>query len=259
MTWQPLDCHAHTTLSDGSLSPEELVARAHELGVRPGVADHVTRDVDPAVTSLAATRHYLDVLAPLGVAIGGEFCWHDRLWRELPDDVVVRFTHRIGSLHAIFKPGGGTIHAFRREVPAGMTPDQYMDLHVQNLLRFSLEMPVDILAHPTLLPLEFRAMPLEALWTEAREDRAIEALRRAKIAFEVSNRYRPHERFVRKVVQAGVRLSLGSDGHSLEQVADVAWPLALARSLGVKDEELYDPFAHGSRTGRFGGKPHPAL
>jgi histidinol phosphatase-like PHP family hydrolase len=117
-------------------------------------------------------------------------------------------------------------------------------------------MPVDILAHPTLLPLEFKQIPLEELWTEAREDRAVEALRRAKIAFEVSNRYRPHARFVRKMVQAGVRLSLGSDGHSPEQVGDLAWPLALARSLGVKDEELYDPFVHGSRTGRFGGKPH---
>ncbi len=255
MTWLPLDCHAHTTLSDGSLTPGELVARAAELAVRPSISDHVTRDVTPAVQSLAAMRHYLDEIEQVPVARGAEFCWHDPLWRELPDDVVVRLTHRIGSLHAVFVPGGGTIHAFRREVPATMTPDQYMDIHVQNLLRFSLEMPVDILAHPTLLPLTFRAIPLEALWTEPREDRAVEALRRAKIAFEISNRYRPHERFVRKMVQAGVRISLGSDGHTLDQVADIAWPLAFARALGVKDEDLYDPAVHGSRTGRFGGTP----
>lgn len=256
MTWQPLDCHAHTTRSDGTLTPEELVAQAEAQGVRPGIADHVTRDVHPAVDSVGATLAYLDHVTTLPVAVGGEFCWHDRLWRELPDELVVRFTHRVGSLHAVILPGGATVHAFRRQVPRGMGPDAYMDVHVQNLLRFSLEMPVDILAHPTLLPLEFKHVPLEELWTEAREDRAVEALRRAKIAFEVSNRYRPHARFVRKMVQAGVRLSLGSDGHSPEQVGDLAWPLALARSLGVKDEELYDPFVHGSRTGRFGGKPH---
>ena len=255
MTWQPLDCHAHTTLSDGSLTPEELVARAAELGVRPSISDHVTRDVTPAVQSVAATRAYLDAIEGQPTLKGGEFCWHDLLWRELPDDIVVRFTHRIGSLHAIFRPGGGTIHAFRRDVPAELTPDQYMDLHVQNLLRFSLEMPADILAHPTLLPLTFRAIPLEEMWTEPREDKAVEALRRAKIAFEISNRYRPHERLLRKLVQAGVRISLGSDGHSLEQVADIAWPLAVARALGVKDDELYDPALHGSKTGYYGGKP----
>ncbi len=255
MTWQPLDCHAHTTLSDGALTPEELVARAAELGVRPSISDHVTRDVTPAVQSIAAMRAYLDEIEHLPVARSAEFCWHDALWREVPDELALRFTHRIGSLHAVFLPGGGTVHAFRREVPKGMTHDQYMDIHVQNLLRFTLEMPVDILAHPTVLPLTFRAIPLEELWSESRENRAVEALRRAKIAFEISNRYRPHERFLRKMVDAGVRISLGSDGHSLEQVADVAWPLAAARSLGVKDEELYDPHVHGSKTGHFGGKP----
>ena len=253
--WQPLDCHAHTTLSDGALEPAALVARAAELGVRGSISDHITRDVNPAVQSVPAVKAYLDAIEGLPVARGGEFCWHDSLWRELPDDCVVRFTHRIGSLHAVFRPGGGTIHAFQRDLPSGLTPDKYMELHVQNLLRFSLEMPVDILAHPTLLPLPFRGLPLEELWTEPREDKAIEALRRAKIAFEISNRYRVHQRFVHKAVQAGVRLSLGSDGHTLEQVADIAWPLAVARSLGVQDADLYDPAVHGSKTGHFSGTP----
>jgi histidinol phosphatase-like PHP family hydrolase len=53
---------------------------------------------------------------------------------------------------------------------------------------------------------------------------------------------------VRRAVDRGVRISLGSDGHTAEQVGDVARPLALARSLGVRDEDLYDPRRHGSRT-----------
>jgi histidinol phosphatase-like PHP family hydrolase len=107
------------------------------------------------------------------------------------------------------------------------------------------------LAHPTLLPLPFRDHPLEELWTEEREERAVRALEQAGIAFEISNRYRPHERFVRRARDGGVRLSLGSDGHTIEQVADVAFPLALARALGVPDDELYDPTRHGSRTGHY--------
>jgi histidinol phosphatase-like PHP family hydrolase len=125
---------------------------------------------------------------------------------------------------------------------------------MDNLERLAREMPVDILAHPTLLPLSLRNRPSEELWTEAHEERATRALRTAGIALEVSARYRPHDRLVRRAAEGGVRLWLGSDGHSAEQVADVRWPLALTRSLGVRDEELYDPSVHGSRTGFFASR-----
>jgi histidinol phosphatase-like PHP family hydrolase len=126
-----------------------------------------------------------------------------------------------------------------------------MDILIANLERLAHEMPVDILAHPTLLPLGFRDRDSEELWTEEHEERAARALLDAGIALEVSARYRPHERLVRRAAGAGVRISLGSDGHSPEQVADITWPLALTRSIGVRDEDLYDPCAHGSRTGYF--------
>jgi histidinol phosphatase-like PHP family hydrolase len=148
-------------------------------------------------------------------------------------------------------PDGRVIHSFARRFPAGVSAEEYMNVLVDNLERFATEMPVDILAHPTLLPLSLRERPSEELWTEALETRAVDALRRAGIAFEVSARYRPHERLVRRAAAAGLRLSLGSDGHSAEQVADVSWPLALTRALGVRDEDLYDPRHHGSRTGHF--------
>ena len=248
--WMPRDCHAHTTHSDGALTPEQLVARAAARGVRPGIADHVSRDVAKSVKSLEHVEEYLASLESLGddVARGGEFCWHDDLWRELPPELVRRFTHRVGSLHAAQLEGGAWVHMFQRKLPAGLEPQPYMDAHVASLERFAGEMPVDILAHPTLLPLPFRTIPLEELWTEPREERAVQALRRAGIAFEISNRYRPHERFVRRAVAAGVRISLGSDGHTEQQVADVAFPLAMARSIGVRDADLYDPLVHGSKT-----------
>lgn len=251
MTWRPRDCHAHTTHSDGALSPAQLVARAESLGVLPGIADHCSRDVRSALKSPEDVRAYIeDLECHPAVLRGGEFCWHDSLWRELPDDTVRRMTHRVGSLHAVRLGDGRWVHMFQRKLPSGLTPQAYMDAHVASLEAMLAEMPVDLLAHPTLLPLEYRALPLDELWTEPREERAAEALFRAGVAFEISNRYRPHERFVERVAARGVRISLGSDGHSAQQVADVAWPLAVARAAGVRDEDLYDPLVHGSRTGR---------
>jgi len=252
--WQPLDCHAHTTLSDGSLAPSALVTMVRARGVRPSIADHISRDVMSAVRTVAEVDAYLTEIEALPVARGGEFCWHDALWRELPPHLVGRFTHRLGSLHAIHLPGGGLVHMFQRGFPAGLTLDAYMDAHVADLELFAAEMPVDILSHPTLLPLGLRRLPLEELWTEEREERAVEALYRAGIAFEISNRYRPHQRFVRRAVDRGVRISLGSDGHTPEQVGDLAFPLDLARRVGVRDEDLYDPAVHGSKTQGVGAR-----
>lgn len=251
MSWQPIDCHAHTNLSDGDLTVAELIDLVRGRGVRPSVADHLSGDVRYAIKTVEQVRAYLDELERHDVARGGEFCWHDSLWRELPDDLVARFTHRIGSLHAVFLPdGAGLLNVFSRTLPDGLTPAAYMDIHVENVERFAREMPVDILAHPTLLPLPYRRLPLEELWTEAHEERVVEALARAGIAFEVSARYKAHERLVRRAHESGVRLALGSDGHNADQVGELTFPLAMVRHVGARPEELYDPMVHGTRASR---------
>lgn len=248
MTWQPVDCHAHTAMSDGALEVDGLVARAKLRGVRPSVADHISRDVSGSIKTVEGVEAYLDTLDEYPVFRGGEFCWHDDLWREIPDSLVSRFTHRVGSLHAIYLEDGTRIHAFGRGLPTGMTPPNYMNAHLDELERFAAEMPVDILAHPTLLPISLRGIPAEELWSERHEERLVDALHDAGIAFEVSNRYKPHERLVRRAAARGVRISLGSDGHTEEQVANIAWPLEMTRGVGVRDADLYDPSVHGSRT-----------
>lgn len=249
MSWLPTDCHAHSRHSDGMLTVAQVVERARHLGVRPSVSDHISNDAPTSVDSLPTIEAYLDDLERFEVLRGGEFCWHDPLWRTLPEALVRRFTHRLGSLHAIRLPDGRFYRAFHAEPPEGMTPAQYMEAHVASLEALAAEMPVDILSHPTLVPTSLRELDAHELWTETLEERSVTALRTAGIAFEVSTRYVAHERLVRRMAEGGVRIALGSDGHTREQVADIATPLATARRLGVADGALYDPAVHGSRTG----------
>ncbi len=251
MAWTPIDCHAHTTMSDGALTVRELIDAVRARGVRPSVSDHLSTDVTLAVKSIDGVRAYLDELAQFDVACGGEFCWHDSLWRELPDELIGRFTHRIGSLHATYVPGADRpLSMFHRTLPDELTPAAYMAYHLDDLERLALEMPVDILAHPTLLPLPLRHLPVDELWTDALEERLVDALFHAGIAFEISARYRPHERLVRRAFERGVQLSLGSDGHTRAQVGDLTFPLDMARRVGAEESALFDPFVHGTRAAR---------
>ena len=70
MAWTPADCHAHSTMSDGTLDVPELIERVTARGVRPSVSDHVSRDVTGAVDSIDAVRAYLDTLDRYPVAEG---------------------------------------------------------------------------------------------------------------------------------------------------------------------------------------------
>jgi histidinol phosphatase-like PHP family hydrolase len=231
----------------------ELVERATSLGVRPSVSDHMSCAVAKGVRTSHGVDAYLDDLEHFPVLRGGEFCWHDSLWHALPAETVRRFTHRLGSLHAVRLPDGSYVRAFTSQLPSGLTPAAYMQAHVHSLEHLAREMPVDIIAHPAIAPPAIHHVPLEERWSEQLEERAVAALAHAGIVFELSSRYPVHERLVRRAHAAGVRFSLGSDGHSREQVADIRKPLALARSIGVRDEDLYDPERHGSRTGFYRG------
>jgi histidinol phosphatase-like PHP family hydrolase len=238
-------------MSDGDLSIEELIEAVRARGVRPGIADHLSTDVSLSVKTVDAVREYLDALEPFDVARGGEFCWHDSLWRELPNDLVGRFTHRIGSLHAVrVCRDKRWLSMFGRSLPDELTPAAYMTQHIDELERMAAEMPFDIFAHPTLVPLPIRNLPVDELWTETLEERLVEALFSGEIAFEISNRYRPHERLVQRAHDRGVRLSLGSDGHSRSQVGDLDFPLEMAKRVGAAESALYDPYVHGTRAAR---------
>lgn len=247
MTWSPLDCHAHTTWSDGHLELDAMLDAVRARGVRPSVADHVSGDVKGAIDSVERLAAYLAALEAHEVGRAAEYCWHDPLWREVPEALDARFTHTIGSLHAVWLPNGALQRVFTRQWPEGLPPHDYVASLVDNLARLAREMPVDLVAHPTLLPVPLRTLPVEELWHEEDEERMAEIFAASGLVFEVSSRYRPHERLVRRIVDAGVRLSLGSDGHHRDQVGDIAFSLALTRALGVADEALYDPAVHGRR------------
>jgi histidinol phosphatase-like PHP family hydrolase len=244
---RPQDLHAHTTMSDGDLSLEEVVRLAESRGVEIGIADHVsTRNLNRFVASAAATERYLQAIEGADVFRSAEFCWCDTLWSELPDETMRRFDYRIGSNHGFWLPDHSVASPWWQTLPApwDRRPGELMEVMVHNLCDLVHAMPIEIVAHSTLLPPALLALDRdpEAWWSEAREDRFIEAVVASGVALEISNRYRlPHDRLLRKAREAGARFSFGSDGHRADQVGELGWAREAARRAGVGPGSLFVP------------------
>ena len=109
-------------------------------------------------------------------------------------------------------------------------------------------MPVDILAHPTLVPLPIRIFPWTSYGPRSSRSGWSRPCSTRGDRVRDSDRYRPHERLVQRAHDRGVRLSLGSDGHTRTQVGDLAfpssWPSAsvpprcAVRSVRARDARL---------------------
>jgi histidinol phosphatase-like PHP family hydrolase len=232
-------------MSDGDLTLAEVAARAVELGVEVGIADHVsTRNVERFVSSEPRVREYLDALEDAPVFRAAEFCWCDELWKDLPAEVMDRFDYRVGSNHGFYLPDGTMGSPWWQKLPEpwNARPQEVMDVMVANLCDMVTTMPIQIAAHSTLTPPALFDLEgdVDAWWTDEREDRYVEALAASGVALEISNRYRlPHDRLLGKALQAGVRFSLGSDGHTRAQVAQLGWAEETARRVGVTDRELF--------------------
>ncbi|HEX6913375.1 MAG TPA: hypothetical protein VF142_23420 [Longimicrobium sp.] len=241
------DLHCHTTMSDGAVPLDRLIGIARERGVQVGVADHVsTRNMKRFVSTRAKLDAYLDALEDAPVFRSGEFCWCDDLWQTLPHEVMDRFDYRVGSNHGFRLPGGGMGSPWWQQLPPEWAdrPQELMDVMVDELCRMVRTMPIHIAAHSTLTPPALYALEddVDAWWTEPREERWVAALAESGVALEISNRYRlPHDRLLRRALDAGVRFSLGSDGHGPEQVARLEWAAETARRVGVTDAHLFVP------------------
>lgn len=241
------DLHVHSDLSDGDLTPERVADLAAARGVEIGIADHVSsRNPARFVADLEQVEAYLTALHPLPLFRAAEFCWLDHLWHELPQETLARFDYRIGSNHGFLLPDDTVASPWWKTLPSpwDADPDAVMDALADGLCELVRTMPVQIVAHSTLTPPALLELEddTDAWWTASREDRFVEALVGSGVALEISARYRlPHDRLLRKALEAGVRFSLGSDAHHEEQVGRLEWAVETAGRVGITARQLFVP------------------
>ena len=243
-----LDCHNHTAeWSDGRQSIEQVLERAREEGVRVGISDHA--GVQDYLNSNERLAAYADFLSQYPVARGLEMDMVRSF--VLSPETRGRFDYMIGSIHGLEIAGVRISFTPVTKFLSGGLPDYnpngqiknwdlFFQTHLEILNREFSVQKYDILGHCTLLPAMALGKP-EDSFPEWWEEKLINTLLLYDVAMELSNRWKtPYGRLMEKALKAGVRFSLGSDGHDVKKSCVLDFPKEMIEKYAVKPEKIFD-------------------
>ena len=248
------DHHVHTDRSDGRRSLED---RARSVSVRPhGVSDHYPwRD---RMRTEDDVLRYVDDASRLGLRVGIEFDLG--VVPPLGDGTRRALHYVIGAVHQLeiggtwvefsaagryLKGGraGAFVHAARFDADLRA---RLLDRMLAVVASGIDEVGIDIVGHPTFLPVAALGEPEEVLPVEWQE-RLIDLCVRGRVAIEVNESYRvPHREFLVRAHQRGALFSVGTDSHG-----DIA-PLDRTEAM-IREAALpADRFLFGGRLAQSG-------
>ncbi len=199
-----IDLHTHTFLSDGELSPAELVRRSEYAGYRViGIADHAdASNLDDLVSALVKFTRETQPYVKIRIVPGVELT-------HVPPGQIGGLAKRARQLGA------------RLVVVHGETICEPVQLGTN---RAGIEAGVDILAHPGLVSEEEARMAVEN-----------------GVHLEISARHShglANGRVVAIAREAGASLVIDSDAHSPGDILTPDWRERVAFGAGLSPEEL---------------------
>lgn len=238
-----IDFHVHL-----DKSTIELVAEVgRQRGVKFGIVEHAgsKENVYPKVLSNdAELKEYLAMLEPHGVYKGAQAEWTDWMGcfsREALAQLDFVLTDAMtmpgkdGQRHKLWEPG----YDFSGK-------EEFMDLYVNWHVEIMAHEPFDILANVTWLPPAL--LPdYDALWTESRMARVVEAAVKYGVALEISSSYKlPRLPFLKLAKAAGAKFTLGSNGR-YPNMGLLDHSVAMAKELGLRKSDMFLPAPDGQK------------
>lgn len=240
-----LDLHAHLK---GGLSLDQALTLSRRTGVGLGLAANCGKGF-PIETDAAALA-FVESLRGQPVFIGMQA--EGREWVTMfSRETRAAFDYVFTDAMTWTSPAGRRMRLWiPEEVEVGPDEQAFMDLLVERTVGILQDEPIDIWVNATFLPASI-APRYDALWTEARMDRVIDAAVRSGVAIEINARYRiPSETFLRRAKQAGARFTFGTNNAGADDLGDWSYPLEMQRKLGLRWQDMFVPGHQPSRANR---------
>ena len=153
---------------------------------------------------------------------------------------LARLDYRIGSMHNVVTETGERLPIRNGEPEGGF--DRYMDLYIAAFRRDVLAGTVQMIGHPTFLPLDQRSGCTTSCGRRQRRRAYIEAAVESGVGLEISTRYNvPTPSLHAEALEAGVRFAVGSDSHWLDRTADITLPLRYVEEYKIPADRFFLP------------------
>ena len=135
--------------------------------------------------------------------------------------------------------------AFRLSDPSSVgqigDSEAFMDQLVERTVGFLEQQPVDIFSNPTYLPAPI-AKNYDALWTEDRMRKVIEAAAKNQVAIEINNRRRlPSRKFVEMAKTEGCKFSFGTDNEGIDDLQRCEYGFEIYKGCKLEWQDFFTP------------------
>jgi histidinol phosphatase-like PHP family hydrolase len=170
---------------------------------------------------------------------GGEICLGADL--QISVESLSKLDYVIGSVHAIRFERNLSLFFFDDKI---RFPDVnlFVKTYTERIVEFLNTARIDILGHPTLLPVFLMNKAPDDLFTDEQYAVIVKAGVDNGIAFEISSRWQvPSERFLRECKRQNAVISIGSDAHAPDLAFNFDYPLAMMEKTGIERDRVFVP------------------
>lgn len=240
-----VDLHTHLK---GGLELGPALARSRESGVFLGIAANCGQGFP--IQTAAAAAAFVASLAGQPVFVGMQA--EGREWVSMFSKTTrARFDYVFTDAMTWTNPAGKRMRLWMPdEVEIGPDEQAFMELLVEKTVGILKTEPIDVYANASFLPAAI-AERYDALWTDERMTRVIDAAVQNGVAIEIGGRYRiPSERFLRLAKSKGAKFTFGTNNTGAADFGDWSYPLAMQKALGLTWKDMFVPGHQPSRAQR---------
>jgi histidinol phosphatase-like PHP family hydrolase len=134
-----------------------------------------------------------------------------------------------------------------REVGTIEDAQKFMDTLVNRTVGILNREPIDIYVNPTFLPNQLSAR-YDELWTAARMEQVVSALKANGVALEINNRYRiPSAAFIARARDAGVKFACGTNNAGASDLGRLQYCIEMIRACNLTWQHMWVPPAEGQK------------
>ena len=230
-----VNLHSHLK---GGLTIEELLEQSRQTGIFYGVA--VNCGLNFSITNDAGIEAFINSMKGKPVFIGMQA--EGREWVNLfSKEAIKKFDYVFTDSMTIFDNNGKRMRLWIPEEVGKITDKQaFMDMLVERTVRILNTEPIDIYVNPTYLPDQI-AKEYDALWTEERMKKIIDAAAKNKIAIEINSRLKlPSAKFLKMAKEAGCKFTFGTNNAD-KNIGDLDYCFQMVRELGLKWQDIWIP------------------